>query len=120
MSFTLWNRLNELGPNQVRIVGTNTLRKARNAEQFLTHAEAVLGHRIDIISGLEEARLVYRGVSCDFDRIGSRLVVDIGGGSTELILGTDSKPEELDSLYMGCVSWTQRFFPDGQYPELKN
>ena len=67
-------RLNELGPSQVRIVGTNTLRKARNAADLLEPAEAVLGHRIDIISGLEEARLVYKGVCCDFDRSGSRLV----------------------------------------------
>ena len=108
------DRLDELGPSQVRVVGTNTLRQARNSEEFLKRAETVLGHRIDIISGLEEARMVYRGVSCDFDRIGRRLVVDIGGGSTELILGTNSEPEVLDSLYMGCVSWTQRFFPDGR------
>ena len=107
-------RLSELGPSQVRVVGTNTLRKARNSHDFLGLAESVLGHRIDIISGLEEARLVYKGVCCDFDRAGSRLVVDIGGGSTELILGTDMTPQVLDSLYMGCVSWTQRFFPDGR------
>jgi exopolyphosphatase/guanosine-5'-triphosphate,3'-diphosphate pyrophosphatase len=107
------DRLNELGPSQVRIVGTNTLRKARNSVEFLEPAESVLGHRIDIISGLEEARLVYKGVCCDFDRSGSRLVVDIGGGSTELILGSGREPSTLDSLYMGCVSWTQRFFPDG-------
>jgi exopolyphosphatase/guanosine-5'-triphosphate,3'-diphosphate pyrophosphatase len=108
------DRLSDLGPSQVRAVGTNTLRKARNAEEFLVRAEAALGHRIDIISGLEEARLVYKGVCCDFDREGSRLVVDIGGGSTELVLGSDMNPEVLDSLYMGCVSWTQRYFPDGK------
>ncbi|RME26900.1 MAG: Ppx/GppA family phosphatase, partial [Deltaproteobacteria bacterium] len=107
-------RLAGLPAERVRVVGTNTLRRARDAEDFVDRAEGVLGHRIDIISGLEEARLVYRGVSASFDRAGPRLVVDIGGGSTELILGDQRGPVLLDSLYLGCVGWTERFFPGGR------
>jgi len=98
----------------VRIVGTNTLRRARNSAELLTESEAALGHPIEIISGLEEARLIYQGVRQDRPPEGRRLVVDIGGGSTELIIGGDTEPELLDSRFMGCVSWSMRFFPDGR------
>ncbi|MBR9909590.1 MAG: exopolyphosphatase [Gammaproteobacteria bacterium] len=102
-------------PNaQVHIVGTNTLRAAVNSDDFLTQAEAILGTPINIISGIEEARLIYRGVVHDLAPTEDlRLVVDIGGGSTELIVG-DVKPLRLESLYMGCVSYSKEFFPDGQ------
>ncbi|MDE2235277.1 MAG: exopolyphosphatase [Gammaproteobacteria bacterium] len=105
-------RLQTLNAGQVRAVGTNTLRKARNAEEFLRRAEAALGHPIEIISGVEEARLIYQGVTsvlpADQER---RLVVDIGGGSTELIIGRGSQPHLMESLFMGCVSLTDMFFP---------
>jgi exopolyphosphatase / guanosine-5'-triphosphate,3'-diphosphate pyrophosphatase len=107
-------RIRPLPPAYVRVVGTNTLRAAKNRDVFLVRAEKILGVPINIISGLEEARLIYLGVAKDFtpeDR--TRLVVDIGGGSTELVLGRN-KPLKLESLYMGCVSFTRQFFPDGK------
>lgn len=107
-------RIKPLPNTYVRVVGTNTLRAARNRDVFLTRAEKILGVPINIISGLEEARLIYLGVAKDFtpeDR--TRLVVDIGGGSTELVLGRN-KPLRLESLYMGCVSFSRQFFPDGK------
>ena len=104
----------DLPPSRVRAVGTNTLRVAKNASSFLQRAEAAFGHRIDIISGIEEARLIYLGVSRDLATgQGQRLVIDIGGGSTEVVLG-DTVPRCLESLYMGCVSYSRRFFPDGK------
>ena len=98
----------------VRAVGTNTLRSARNSLPFLVRARRALGHKIEVISGLDEARLIYQGVARDLAGDGRRLVVDIGGGSTELIVGDGSTPSALDSREMGCVSWTLRYFPDGQ------
>ena len=109
----LGERISEFPKAQVRAVGTNTLRKAKDAITFLEQAEAALGHRIDVISGREEARLIYRGVVRDVASPGCILVVDIGGGSTEVIIGEGQEPRQLDSLFMGCVSWSQRFFPDG-------
>ena len=106
-------RVRDLPPNQVRAVGTNTLRKAKDALRFLERAREELGHPIDVISGREEARLIYRGVVRDVESPGCLLVIDIGGGSTELIIGEGSDPTQLDSLYMGCVSWTKQFFGDG-------
>ncbi|HHC72945.1 MAG TPA: exopolyphosphatase [Thiotrichales bacterium] len=108
-------RLRGIPPANVRIVGTNTLRKARGAGDFIMEAQRVLGHPIEIISGIEEARLIYLGVAHSMPpRSGRRLVVDIGGGSTEVIIGLDFEPLELESLYMGCVSMSQRFFPGGE------
>jgi exopolyphosphatase/guanosine-5'-triphosphate,3'-diphosphate pyrophosphatase len=108
-------RLRSLDPENVRIVGTNTLRKASASGDFLRRAQDILGHRIEIISGHEEARLIYLGVCHDLDGEDTRrLVVDIGGGSTELILGRRTQPETLESLYMGCVSMSQRHFKDGK------
>jgi exopolyphosphatase/guanosine-5'-triphosphate,3'-diphosphate pyrophosphatase len=106
-------RLSEVPATHVRAVGTNTLRRARNAVEFLERARSTLGHHIDVISGREEARLIYRGVAGDVDTPGRVLVMDIGGGSTELIVGEGARPIQLDSLYMGCVSWSERFFPGG-------
>ena len=107
-------RLAEVPRGAVRAVGTNTLRQARNRERFLVRAQEALGHPIEIVSGREEARLIYLGVGRDLEQDGPRLVVDIGGGSTELAVGTGAEPQMVDSLYMGCVSWTMRFFPDGR------
>src|SRR5690606_34815217 len=99
----------------VRIVGTNALRIARNRKVFIRRAEALLGHPVDVVAGLEEARLIYLGVSHTFpDMPGKRLVVDIGGGSTEFIIGQRFEPLLRESLQMGCVSFTQRFFADGK------
>ena len=107
-------RLRSLDPENIRVVGTNTLRRA-DSPDFLQRAEAILGHRIEIISGREEARLIYLGVCHDLGTYDDRrLVVDIGGGSTEIVLGRRFKPEHLESLYIGCVSTTQRHFTDGR------
>lgn len=108
-------RLRTIPDARVRAVGTNTLRKARNSREFLGRARAALGHPIEVISGREEARLVYLGVAHDLsDDAGRRLVVDIGGGSTELILGERFEARRTESLHMGCVSYTGRFFADGR------
>jgi exopolyphosphatase/guanosine-5'-triphosphate,3'-diphosphate pyrophosphatase len=110
----LGQRVRELPAGSVRAVGTNTLRVARNAPQFLARAEAALGHRIEVIAGVEEARLIYLGVAESLADGGERrLVIDIGGGSTELIVGQGREPVLLESLHMGCVSMTQRHFADG-------
>jgi len=107
-------RLREMPPGSVRAVGTNTLRSARNAGGFLEAAEQALGHPIELISGVEEARLIYLGVAQSTPgNTGPRLVMDIGGGSTELIIGEGFEPRRMESLYMGCVSMSQRHFPDG-------
>jgi exopolyphosphatase/guanosine-5'-triphosphate,3'-diphosphate pyrophosphatase len=107
-------RLRGLPPERVRAVGTSALRVARNARGFLERAEQALGHAIEIVSGHEEARLIYLGVAHDLsDDAGRRLVIDIGGGSTECILGERFEPLRTDSLHMGCVNWSQRFFERG-------
>jgi exopolyphosphatase / guanosine-5'-triphosphate,3'-diphosphate pyrophosphatase len=108
-------RLRGFAPEAVRAVGTNTLRVAKNANQFLAQAEAVLGFPIEVIFGREEARLIYVGVSHSLPpSLDRRLVVDIGGGSTEFIIGTGFEAELVESLPMGCVSYSLRYFPDGR------
>jgi exopolyphosphatase / guanosine-5'-triphosphate,3'-diphosphate pyrophosphatase len=108
-------RLRALPHRAVRVVGTNTLRQLRDGGAFLRTAAVALGHPIEVIAGREEARLIYLGVAHGLAvGPGQRLVVDIGGGSTELILGQGMKPRERESLFMGCVSMSQRFFPDGK------
>jgi exopolyphosphatase/guanosine-5'-triphosphate,3'-diphosphate pyrophosphatase len=108
-------RLNGTPPEGVQIVGTNALRVARNASQFIARAEEVLGYPVEVIAGREEARLIYLGVSHTLsDDAGRRLVIDIGGGSTELIIGQRFEPQELESLHMGCVSFRNRYFADGR------
>ncbi|MDP6944565.1 MAG: Ppx/GppA family phosphatase, partial [Myxococcota bacterium] len=107
-------RVRDLPHANVRAVGTNTLRKARNSASFLREASDRLGHDIEIVSGEEEARLVYLGVCHDLEQDDTRrLVVDIGGGSTELIVGEGYEPLTRDSMQMGCVTFTAKFFPDG-------
>lgn len=106
-------RLRGLPKDHIRVVGTNTLRAARNSGSFLKQAEALLGVPIDIIAGTEEARLIYLGVASDLATDNrKRLIIDIGGGSTELVIGRQ-QPRKLESLYMGCVSFTRRYFDDG-------
>lgn len=108
-------RIRSLEDHCVSAVGTNTLRRAQNADEFLFHAEQSLGYPIEIISGIEEARLIYQGVAHTLEQDHqSKLVIDIGGGSTELIIGEDFNPKLLKSLEMGCVMMTQKFFADGK------
>ncbi|MGZ5037234.1 MAG: exopolyphosphatase [Usitatibacter sp.] len=108
-------RLSGMPRETVRVVGTNALRVAKNAGPFLRRAEASLGFPIEIISGREEARLIYLGVAHSLPLSShNRLVVDIGGGSTEIIIGNKMKPKAMESLYMGCVSFTARYFPEGR------
>ncbi len=108
-------RLRYLPVDRVRAVGTSTLRKASDASAFLAEAEDALGHRIEVISGSEEARLIYLGVSHSLaDEPGARLVIDIGGGSTECILGEHFDALEVHSLDAGCVRLSKRFFPEGE------
>jgi exopolyphosphatase/guanosine-5'-triphosphate,3'-diphosphate pyrophosphatase len=108
-------RLRDMRPSSVRVVGTNALRRAHRKQQFLEKARAALGHPIEIVSGMEEARLIYAGVAHTLPAFpGRRLVVDIGGGSTEIIIGEGLTPLELESTQLGCVSMSQRFFADGR------
>ncbi len=107
-------RLRDIPAHQVRVVGTKTLRDADAAGDFLTAAEEALGHPIAIISGYEEARLVYEGLSRSVvNDNNQRLVIDIGGASTEFIIGCDGTPELLESLDFGCVAITREFFAQG-------
>lgn len=101
-------------PDSVRIVATHTLRKARNARDFISAAKDILPYPIEVISGVEEARLIYSGVAHTNHADGQQLVIDIGGGSTEFVIGEGFTPLLCRSLQMGCVSYTQRFFPDGE------
>jgi len=108
-------RLAGMPPEAVRVVGTNALRVAKNSGTFLARAEEVLGFPIEVIPGREEARLIYLGVAHSMPMSNqNRLVVDIGGGSTELIVGNKLRAKAMESLYMGCVSWSARFFPEGR------
>ena len=101
-------------PDQVRIVGTYTLRRARNARAFAKAARKILPYPVEIISGMEEARLIYLGVAHTNHHDGRRMVVDIGAGSTEIALGEGFNPDYLLSLPMGCVTYTRRFFENGR------
>lgn len=108
-------RLRGMEADKVRAAGTSTIRRAHADTTFMLEAEAALGHPIEIISGIEEARLIYKGVTHSLPPTdGLRLVMDIGGGSTELILGRAANPSALESTHMGCVSMTERFFPNGE------
>ena len=111
-------RLRGLPPPAVRAVATNTFRVAKNAPQLLREAQAALGFPIEVIAGREEARMIFVGVSHSLPPAAhKRLVIDIGGGSTEFIVGQGFEPIEMESLYMGCVSYSLRFFPDGKISE---
>ena len=107
------DRLREIPSQQVRVVATDTFRRAKNGAAFLERSEAVLGFPIEIISGLEEARLIHKGVSHDFPSSKRRLIIDIGGGSTELIVSDSGTAIHLASLKMGCVSWSKAYFSSG-------
>lgn len=108
-------RLRGFSPSAVRAVATNTLRVAKNASEFLTRGAQALGFPIEVISGREEARLIYVGVAHSLpEPERQQLVVDIGGGSTEFIIGRNFEALHLESLYMGCVSYSLRYFPKGE------
>ena len=108
-------RLGSMHADYVRAVGTNALRRASRGLDFLNAAEEALGYPIEIISGMEEARLIYKGVChCMQNREQKSLVVDIGGGSTELIIGHNKQPEIMESLHIGCVGMSMRFFENGK------
>jgi len=106
-------RLSNIPPQNIKIVSTATLRLAKNANVFCAKANDILGLPIDIISGEQEAALIYHGMAVTSDSADKRMIVDIGGASTELILGQGFKPLVLNSLNIGCVTWLERYFNDG-------
>ncbi len=109
-------RIKGFDKTQVRAVATQTLREARNRDEFLARAQSILGFPIDVISGREEARLIYQGVAHMLPQSEQRrLVVDIGGRSTELILGQHLQSQTLESYRIGSVAWSMKYFPDGQF-----
>ncbi|MQW90804.1 exopolyphosphatase [Acinetobacter wanghuae] len=107
-------RLGAVQPKRLRIVATNALRQAKNGHEFIQKAAEILPKHIEIIAGREEARLIYLGVSHTMANSGRRLVVDIGGGSTELIIGEEFEPIHTESVQMGCVAFTKAYFPEGE------
>ena len=113
-------RLQEMHANSVRVVGTNTFRLAKNSTGFTQRAEEALGHPIQVISGVEEARLIYQGTIHSITGPDSKwLVVDIGGGSTEVIIGEESEPILMESVQMGCVATSEKFFKNGELDKKK-
>ena len=113
-------RTKEIPAGNVRAVGTNTLRQAKNSNTFLKKARQALGHNIEIISGREEARLIFFGVAySNYNDKEQRLVIDIGGGSTELAIGRGYHANLLESLYIGCVNMSNRFFTSGEITAKK-
>ncbi len=108
-------RLRGFELDRVRAVATNTVRVARNSAEFLERASGALGYPIEVIAGREEARLIYVGAAHSLPQDHRmRMIVDIGGGSTECIVGVDQEPKRRESFQMGCVAMTQEFFPDGR------
>ncbi len=113
-------RLQEMHANSVRVVGTNTLRVAKKNAEFIQRAEEALGHPIQIISGVEEARLIYQGtIHSITGPDGNWLVVDIGGGSTEVIIGEQGEPKLMESVQMGCVVISEKYFSEGVLDKKK-
>ena len=110
-------RLRGFGTEQVRAVATQTLREARNRDAFLARARTVLGHPIEVVSGREEARLIFAGVARLQPSERPRLVIDIGGRSTEMILGQGRTPRAAESFQVGSVSLSMRYFPEGRFTE---
>jgi len=113
-------RLRDMRPDSVRVVGTNVFRRAKKKEAFVERAREAIGHPIEIVSGIEEARLIYSGVAHTMSAgDGRRLVCDIGGGSTEIIIGEGLEPLELESLQIGCVRLSEEFFADGRLSQKR-
>jgi exopolyphosphatase/guanosine-5'-triphosphate,3'-diphosphate pyrophosphatase len=108
-------RLRDIKADSVRVVGTNTLRMVGQDSDFVRRAGSTIGHPVEIISGIEEARLIYQGVYYSSPSVsGRQIVVDIGGGSTEIILGQGADADAMESLDIGCVGLSQRAFPAGK------
>ena len=110
-------RLDAVSPQRLRIVATNALRQAKNADEFIRQANLILPKPLEVIAGREEARLIYLGVSHTNASTDKRLVIDIGGGSTEFIIGKGFDPILTESLQMGCVAFTKSYFTDGAITE---
>ncbi|MEO8837044.1 MAG: Ppx/GppA phosphatase family protein [Caldimonas sp.] len=110
-------RLDGFLPTQMRAVATQTLREAQNRDAFLLRAQTVLGRPIEIISGREEARLIFAGVARLQPSTVPRLVIDIGGRSTEMIVGRGTRPRQAESFQVGSVSLSMRYFPEGRFSE---
>lgn len=111
-------RLADFKPEQVRAVATQTLREAKNRDAFLQQGSAILGFPIEVIAGTEEARLIYQGVVQMLPQSDERrLVIDIGGRSTELVLGEGAQALHTASYRVGCVAWSTRYFPGGEFSE---
>ena len=110
-------RLQDIPPQNIRIVGTATLRLAKNVKTFLKEAEAILGQKVTVISGEDEARIIYLGVAHTSNSDTNRLVIDIGGASTEVVIGAGFNPLLLSSLNMGCVTYLERYFADDELSE---
>jgi exopolyphosphatase/guanosine-5'-triphosphate,3'-diphosphate pyrophosphatase len=109
-------RLAGFKPAEVRAVATQTLREARNRDVFLSQANTILGFPINVISGREEARLIYQGVAQMLPQSNERrIVIDVGGRSTEMILGIGAVPQVMESFRVGSIAWSNRYFPDGQF-----
>ena len=114
---TFAERLQDIPPSNIRVVATATLRLAVNASEFIQRAESILKHKLDVISGDEEARQIYLGVAYTSANQGNTLVIDIGGASTEIIIGNDMQPIHVKSLDMGCVTFMERYFKNGKLSE---
>ncbi len=113
-------RLQDMHANSVRAVGTNTFRQVKNSDEFIQRAEDALGHPIQVISGVEEARLIYQGTAHSITGPdGKWLVIDIGGGSTEVIIGEQDKPLLMESVQIGCARVTKKYFNNGTLEKKK-
>jgi len=113
-------RLRDMRPDGVRVAGTNVFRRAKRAQAFIERAREAIGHPIEIVSGIEEARLIYSGVAHTMPAgPGRRLVCDIGGGSTEIVIGEGLQPLELESLQIGCVRLSEEFFAEGRLSQKR-
>ncbi len=111
---TFAERLEDIPLSNIKVVGTATLRLAKNADKFIAKAEQILKHKLEVISGEEEAKQIYLGVAYTSANQGNSLVIDIGGASTEVIVGNDMQPINLVSLDMGCVTFMERYFEQGK------
>lgn len=114
---TFAERLQDIPLSNIKVVGTATLRLAKNAQTFIDKAERILNQKLEVISGEEEARQIYLGVAYTSANQGNSLVIDIGGASTEVIIGNDMQPINLVSLDMGCVTYMERYFANGLLTE---
>tara|TARA_R110001583_G_scaffold52393_9_gene162866 strand:+ start:18100 stop:19026 length:927 start_codon:yes stop_codon:yes gene_type:complete len=110
--------LNQIQPKKIMITATAALRLATNKEQFIKQAEQILQHPINLISGIEEARIIYRGVTFTTNNKQQMLVIDIGGASTELVIGKNKDILKAESLHMGCVTWLNNYFSDEQLSSI--